>query len=69
MKKQFIWFVERAKELGVTAAEKYSAPCELCHDLYLIPGAVAAKTNFFHSFGNYGLWFGDMPGSGGTPSV
>jgi hypothetical protein len=34
LKKQFGWFVERAIELGVPVAEKYSAPCELCHELF-----------------------------------
>ena len=33
IKKQFAWFVERAKELGLTA-EKYSTSCELCHELF-----------------------------------
>jgi MoaA/NifB/PqqE/SkfB family radical SAM enzyme len=34
LKKQFAWFVERTKELGVSVAEKYSVPCELCHELF-----------------------------------
>ena len=34
LKRQFAWFVERAKEFGVSLAEKYSVPCELCHELF-----------------------------------
>jgi hypothetical protein len=34
LKKQLGWFVERARAMGIHVAEKYSAPCELCHELF-----------------------------------
>jgi hypothetical protein len=34
LKRQFAWFVTQAEDLGFVLAEKYSGPCELCHELF-----------------------------------
>jgi hypothetical protein len=34
LKRQFGWFTGKAAEMGFPVAEKYSAPCELCHELF-----------------------------------